>query len=81
VYVCYWAEATDLLEWLKQQEWRRLAGQARVNTGGQDKAFNVFTRTVPKGRLVLGGNDRRRTGAVSMHVLVTKAVTAFGTLK
>jgi hypothetical protein len=74
VFVCYWAEATGLPGWLKQDCWKRLNGEVRVRMGSGDKAYNVFARTAPKGRLVLGGNERERTRAASMYFVVTKAL-------
>jgi hypothetical protein len=70
VYVCYWAEANELPKWLKQEGWSRASGQARVQIGGEYKAYNVFARAAPKGRLALGGNSRARTGAVSTYFVV-----------
>lgn len=70
VYVCYWAEANELPKWLKQEGWTRASGQARVQIGGEYKAYNVFARAAPKGRLALGGNSRARTGAVSTYFVV-----------
>jgi hypothetical protein len=73
VYVCYWAEASELPIWLKQEGWRRASGQVRVQIGGEYKTFNVFARTAPKGPLVLGGNSRARTGAASTYFVVIQA--------
>jgi hypothetical protein len=70
VYVCYWAEAHDLPDWLKEPEWRRLQGQAQVGILGDRKAYDVFVRTAPKGVLILGGNERGKTGAASMYFTV-----------
>lgn len=70
VYVCYWAEAHDLPEWLKEPGWRRMQEKARVEILGDRKAYNVFARTAPEGRLDLGGNERGRTGAASMYFAV-----------
>ncbi len=78
VYVCYWAEATDLPKWLKQEGWTRASGQARVQIGGEYKVYNVFARSAPKGRLTLGGNSRARTGAVSMYFVVIQAASPNG---
>ncbi len=70
VYVCYWAEANELPKWLKQGGWERTTGQARVKIGTEYKAYTVFARAAPKGRLLLGGNSRARTGAVSTYFAV-----------
>jgi hypothetical protein len=70
VYVCYWAEAHDLPGWLKEPGWERMQGQVQVEILGARKAYNVFARTVPKGRLMLGGNERAKTGAASMYFAV-----------
>ena len=72
VYVCYWADANALPEWLKKEGWKKLEGQAKVKIGGKDCAYNVFARNVSKGRLVLGGNERERTNAISMYFVVIK---------
>jgi hypothetical protein len=72
VYVCYWAQARDLPGWLKQKGWKRLESQARVDLGGEPKAYNVFARSGSEGSLVLGGNERERTGAESMYFVVVK---------
>jgi hypothetical protein len=61
--------------WLKQKGWKRIEGQAHVEMGGERKAYNIFARTVPKGNLVLGGNERERTGAASMYFVVLKRAT------
>lgn len=75
VFVCYWAEANELPKWLKQEGWERTTGQVRVKIGGEYKAYNVFARAAPKGRLLLGGNSRARTGAVSTYFVVIQAAT------
>ncbi len=62
VYVCYWAEAHDLPGWLKEPGCKRMQEQVQVGMLGARKAYNIFARTVPKGRLRLGGNDRAKTG-------------------
>jgi hypothetical protein len=72
LYVCYWAEAHDLPGWLKEPGWRRMQGQAQVGILGARKAYNIFARSVPKGRLVLGGNERAQTGAASMYFAIVK---------
>lgn len=70
VYVCYWAEAQDLPGWLKEPGWKRMPGQAQVGILGARKAYNIFARSAPKGRLMLGGNERGKTGAASMYFVV-----------
>jgi hypothetical protein len=70
VYVCYWAEAQDQPEWLKEHGWERMQEQVQVDIHGERKAYDIFARTVTKGRLVLGGNERGRTGAASMYFVV-----------
>ena len=70
VYVCYWAEAHDLPGWLKEPGWKRMQEQAQVGILGARKAYNIFARTAPKGRLRLGGNERAKTGAASMYFAV-----------
>jgi len=75
IYVCYWAEATDLPKWLKQEGWERASGQARVQIGTDYKAYNVYARRAPQGRLALGGNSRARTGAASTYFVVIKSAT------
>jgi hypothetical protein len=72
VYVCYWAEATDLPGWLKQEAWKRTNSQARVKIGNAEKAYHVFARTASQGRLTLGGNDRSHTKAISNYFVVIK---------
>ena len=70
VYVCYWAEANELPKWLKQEGWERTTGQARVKIGTEYKAYTVFARAAPQGKMLLGGNSRARTGAVSTYFVV-----------
>ena len=70
LYVCYWAEATDLPAWLKQPEWKRLNEQAKVKIGNAVKAYNVFARAMPKGHITLGGNDRKQTNAISNYFVI-----------
>lgn len=70
VYVCYWAQASDLPDWLKRDGWRRWDGQVRVSIGDAEKVYSVFARAAPRGRLVLGGNDRKRTNAIGNYFVV-----------
>jgi formylglycine-generating enzyme required for sulfatase activity len=70
VYVCYWAEAHDLPGWLKEPGWKWIQSQAQVGILGTRKAYNIFARSAPKGRLMLGGNERGKTGAASMYFVV-----------
>ena len=72
LYVCYWAEATELPAWLKQPAWQRLPEQATVKIGNADKAYNIFARPMPKGRTALGGNDRKHTNAISNYFVVVQ---------
>jgi hypothetical protein len=72
VYVCYWAEARGLPAWLKEPAWKPMKGRVQVEILGSRKAYNLFARTAPKGRLVLGGNERDKTGAASMYFAIIK---------
>ena len=74
VYVCYWAEASELPAWLKKDGWSRASGQVCVQIGGEYKPYTVFAFTAPKGSLVLGGNSRARTGAASTYFVVIQAI-------
>jgi len=69
VYVCYWAEAKDLPNWLKEDGWKALDGKVTV----QQKAaclYKVYARRFPEGKISLGGNERETTEAASMYFLV-----------
>lgn len=81
VYVCYWAEAREIPGWLKQERWKRMDSQAGVELSGERKAYNVFAAAVPKGRLVLGGNERERTGATNMYFVVIKPAQPTAAMK
>lgn len=72
VYVCYWAGAHDLPDWLEQPEWKRLAEQATVAMLGDKKPYSVFARPAATGPLPLGGNERDKTGAASMYFVVVQ---------
>ena len=72
VYVCYYADASELPGWLKQAGWKRLAAQAFVDVADGRRPYNVLVRTAPKGPLVLGGNERDNTGAVNMYFVVVQ---------
>ena len=76
VYVCYWAAASGLPGWLREEGWARLEVPARVHIGGADKDYRVFARRAAKGCLTLGGNERERTGAVSMYFVVSQPAPA-----
>lgn len=73
VYVCYCAAATDRPDWLKREGWSRLDSQVAVKIGAADSYYNIFVRSEAPGSLILGGNERKRTGALSMYFVVTRA--------
>jgi hypothetical protein len=75
VYVCYWAAARELPQWLRQDAWRRLDGQATVRIASRNEPYTVLARRASAGRLLLGGNERQRTGAVSMYFVVLQPAT------
>ena len=78
VYVCYWAEARQLPDWLKSSEWIPMGEQVYLNMNGKEKAFKVYSRPVGKGTFFLGGNQRQSTGAVSMYLVMIKPVPKAG---
>ena len=76
VYVCYWAEARDRPGWLKEPGWVPVRGQVQVEILGARKAYDIVARAAPSGRLVLGGNERGKTGAASMYFIIIRATKA-----
>ena len=66
VYVCWDHRAHRLARWLIG--WQRLDGQAVTD----DTAYRIYRKSFAAGKVTLGGNHRRKTGAAGNYFVIIK---------